>query len=355
MSDKLKLGVIFGGKSEEHVVSIMSAQSILKHVNKEKFLVYPIGICRNGTWIYLEEVFEAVNQNKVDEIDFGKLMETHQNQSSKDALAMLMGELDVVFPVLHGPYGEDGTIQGLFEMMDIPYVGADVKASALCMDKVYSKQLLKAVGIPVVDSLHIMKHQYQEGHDLFINEIDQYLTYPMFVKPANLGSSVGISKVKEKAGLHAAIMDALKYDSKVLVEKGIDCREVECAILGNEMPKASVVGEILPSHEFYDFEAKYFDDGHSKMVIPAPVSETIEAKIQEMAIKAYQTLGISGLSRIDFFVDKESQAIYLNEINTLPGFTQYSMYPLLWAESGIAYPDLIERLIELAFEKFKGI
>ena len=355
MTKKIKLGVIFGGKSEEHIVSIMSAKSILQHVDKNKYDIYPLGISKEGNWVYLEHIYGAVNDNKIDDLDLELLVQEANPESSYKAIGMLMNKLDVVFPVLHGPYGEDGTLQGLFEMLDIPYVGANVPSSAVCMDKVFTKEILKNVGINVTDSITLYKHAYNEDAETYIKKINTMFTYPVFVKPANLGSSVGITKVKDNTKLSDAISQAFKYDSKILIEQGVECREIECAVLGNTNPKASIVGEILPSHEFYDFEAKYFDDGNSKMVIPAPVSEELSEELRTLALKAYQTIGITGLSRIDFFVDKSNGKIYLNEINTLPGFTQFSMYPLLWAESGLAYTDLISKLIGLAFERKEDI
>lgn len=351
MGNKIKLGVILGGKSDEHDVSIMSAKSILKFVDKEKYEVFGIGISRSGKWLYFEDNHEAINNNLIDDLDFEEKLKESNGTTTKEAISMLINELDVVFPVLHGPFGEDGTIQGLFEMLDVPYVGANLSSSVLCMDKVISKQLLKDAGISVVECVDIMKMNYDLDPNYYYKEILDKFNYPLFVKPANLGSSVGISKVKNADELKIGIETAFKFDNKILVEEGIDCREVECAVLGNDNPKASVVGEILPSHEFYDYEAKYLDDGNSKMIIPADLSKETVDIIRETSIKAYKVLGITGLSRIDFFIDKVSGALYLNEINTMPGFTKYSMYPLLWQESGLSFTNLINELIELAYNK----
>lgn len=350
MQTVTRVGVLMGGKSDEHDVSIMSAVSVMKHLDKTKFSIVPMGISRKGYWIDLNESWEALGEAFFDETTLEKLIVNADPKSTQTALQGLTRDIDVVFPVLHGPFGEDGTIQGLCEMLDVPYVGAKVTASALCMDKSHAKRILRDSGIPVVPWFDLYRSDYQGDEPAFYEKIEGELRYPLFIKPANLGSSVGISKVKDRGELAKAIDLAFSFDRKILIEQGIACRELECAILGNEIPQASCVGEIVPAHEFYDYEAKYFCDGQSKTLIPAQIDEETSRIIRAYAVRAYQILGVFGLSRVDFFLDKESGEILLNEINTMPGFTKFSMYPMLWAESGLPYRELLERLIVLALE-----
>lgn len=346
----IRVGVLMGGKSDEHDVSLMSAVSVMKHLDQTKFQIVPFGISRQGHWISLGDAFQSKGASFFDETLLESLIVQADHASTQAALQGLVQHTDVVFPVLHGPFGEDGTVQGLCEMLDIPYVGARVTASALCMDKSHAKRILRDAGIPVVPWVDLYRLEYRADSDAWQERIEAGLSYPLFVKPANLGSSVGISKAKNREELISAIELAFRFDRKILVEQGVPCKELECAVLGNESAEASCVGEIIPAHEFYDYEAKYFCDGESKIVIPAPVEEHVSEEIRRYARGAYQLLGISGLARVDFFLNQETGQVLLNEINTMPGFTKFSMYPLLWAESGLPYGKLLERLIALALE-----
>lgn len=350
MENRVRVGVLLGGKSDEHDVSIMSAISVMKHLDAGRFTVQPIGISRQGFWVTLKDAADRMGEAFYQEATLEALVASADAASTQKALACLSGELDVVFPVLHGPYGEDGTIQGLCEMLEVPYVGAGVTASALCMDKCYAKRILRDAGIPVVPWIELYHSDYDGGSEAFCQEVEAALRYPLFIKPANLGSSVGISKAKNRAELLTAVALAFRFDKKILIEQGIDCRELECAVLGNEAPEASCVGEIIPAHEFYDYEAKYFCDGQSKILIPAPVDPAVSETVRRWARAAYRLLGVGGLARVDFFLDRETGSVLLNEINTMPGFTRFSMYPLMWAESGLPYGELLERLIGLALE-----
>ncbi|RKD22030.1 D-alanine--D-alanine ligase [Caminicella sporogenes DSM 14501] len=364
MENKINVGIIFGGKSAEHEVSLMSAASIMRAIDKEKYNVIPIGITKRGNWMMYDGPIEKIENGQWENIS-NKLIKDRPEENIFSVIPIgdkslgdkippvLIDKIDVVFPVLHGPYGEDGTIQGLLEMADIPYVGAGVLASSLCMDKVYAKKIFEFEGLSVVDYFVIFKDELEKNIKDYISAVEKNFNYPVFIKPANLGSSVGITKAHNRDELINGLHEAAKYDRKIMVEKCIECREIECAVLGNDKPKASVVGEIIPSHEFYDYEAKYFDDGKSKMVIPADIPEEISDKIRKIAVKAYKALECSGLSRVDFFLEKGTNKIYINEINTMPGFTKYSMYPLLWQETGLPYDKLIDKLIQLALERYK--
>jgi len=366
MSKKINVGVIFGGKSAEHEVSLMSATSIIKAIDKEKYNVVPIGITKEGSWmIYngpIEEIesggWEGISnkllQDKPKENVFSIIPVGKREHGISDVVPPgLANKIDVIFPVLHGPYGEDGTIQGLLEMADIPYVGAGVLSSSLCMDKVYAKKIFELEGLTVVEYLVVLRNKLKTHMDDYISIIEKQFQYPVFIKPANLGSSVGISKAHDREELINGLNEAAKYDRKILVERGMSCREIECAVLGNDNPQASVVGEIVPSHEFYDYEAKYFDDGKSKLIIPADIPKNKSDEVRQMAVAAYKALDCTGLARVDFFLENETNRVYINEINTMPGFTKYSMYPLLWQETGLPYHKLIDKLIQLAIERYK--
>ena len=315
---KIRVGVIFGGRSGEHEVSLRSAESILNAIDRQKYEVVPITISHEGRW----EPFTL----------------------SADPLAER--GVDVVFPIVHGTYGEDGTVQGLFELANIPYVGAGVLGSAVGMDKDVMKRLLRNAGLPIVDYWTLRKRDL----DSFLKTHIGALPYPVFVKPANLGSSVGITKVHAAEELPAALQTAAEYDQKIVVEQGVDAREIELSVLGNDDPVASLPGEIIPSHEFYDYNAKYVDED-SRLLIPAPLSEIQKNDARRLAIEAFKTLECSGMARVDLFLEKPTGKFYVNEINTLPGFTSISMYPKLWEASGIPYPELIDRLITLAIER----
>ena len=346
---KKRLGVIFGGTSTEHEVSIVSGTSVIKNLNKEKYEIYPIYIDKAGEWYE----FELDNKTyKVgDEIVGTKKIENIWNY---------LKTMDILFPVLHGLQGEDGTIQGMFELLKIPYVGTRVLGSSICMDKVYSKIIFEKAKLNQAKYVYIRKFEdkyiyinedfSEEVLDIqeTVNKIMEKIDFPMFVKPSNSGSSVGISKAKNKDELINSIIEASKFDKKILIEENINGREIECAVLGNEEVKASVLGEILPAEAFYSFSAKY-QNSDSKTVEAPDLPEELTKKVRELAIKAYKAADCQGLSRVDFFVDDKENKIYINEINTLPGFTEISMYPKLWEKSGLTYTELLDKLIELAY------
>lgn len=341
---KLKLGVIFGGMSTENEVSCVSGTSVIKNLNKEKYEIFPIFIDKNGNW------FQVDNIEKLEE------------KRSIDNVIKLLKNFDVVFPVLHGLYGEDGTIQGLFELLKIPYVGCGVLASSVGMDKVYSKIIFDKAGINQTKYEYIRKDNDNYIYiDKNFNEkilkleditkiIIEKLKYPMFVKPSNSGSSVGINKVNNEKELKNAIEEASKFDKKILIEEGIIGKEVECAVLGNEEVSSSCVGEIKAADEFYSYDAKY-NNQESKTLIPAEISKEKSEEVQKLAIKAFKAIDGKGLSRVDFFIEKDTQTVYINEINTLPGFTSISMYPKLFDAVGIGYTELLDKIIELALNK----
>lgn len=342
---KLRVGIIYGGRSGEHEVSITSASSIFKHIDRNKYEPVPILIEKNGAWSYPDRepsatnVAEAIQQQRASQ---------PAGEGGDARLASL--KLDVVFPVLHGPYGEDGTVQGLLEMAGIAYVGNGVLASAAGMDKAVMKILFEGRGLPVCKWHGFVRAEWDRDRDAILTRL-RGLGLPLFVKPANLGSSVGISKVKTEQELLPAITLAFEFDRKVVVEAAVPrAREIECAVLGNDDPKTSVPGEILPSREFYDYEAKYLDDG-SKTVIPANLPAATAASVQQLSIDAFRAIDGSGLARVDFLMDGDSGTLYLNEINTLPGFTNISMYSKMWDASGIGYAALVDRLIQLALER----
>ncbi len=347
MSQKLKVAVLFGGMSGEHDISILSAKSIITALDKTKYDVVPIAIGRNGRWMSAEES--------------GRLLEAAGpeggEEPSPDRLLLIscrhleiLAKVDVVFPALHGPYGEDGTVQGFLETLGLPYVGADVLGSAIGMDKAVMKDLLSFHGLPVPGYQVFRKGDIESDLEVVIDEIEKTIKYPCFVKPANLGSSVGISKVRSREDLSEAIAEAMRWDRKILVEEGIDAREIECSILGNADPRASVPGEVLPSREFYDYYAKYHDNT-TQLIIPAHLSSDTIAEVQRLAVLAFRSLNCSGMARVDMFLSRSTGQLYINEINTIPGFTDVSMYPKLWEASGISYSELLDELIELALER----
>lgn len=352
---KTRLGIIFGGKSGEHDVSLMSATSIINSVNKDKYDVVCIGITREGSWLLYDGPIEMIEtgawQNVAEEAlagepeKYGVTILGAGGRSLKDLV-------DFVFPVLHGPRGEDGTIQGLFEMVDIPYAGCGVLGSSAAMDKAVAKEIFAKAGLPICKHMVVFKEEIDYNVNSIIEKIETNLGYPVFVKPANMGSSVGVTKAKDRQGLLSAFREAVLHDRRLVIEEGLDCREIETGIIGNYNPVASSVGEIISSGEFYDYTAKYFDGGQSKMCIPADISDEMTKIIRASAIKAYEALDCCGFSRVDFFVERGTNRIVLNEINTIPGFTKYSMFPCLWADAGMGYPELIERIIDLGFEKY---
>ena len=349
---KLRVGVIFGGKSGEHEVSLLSAQSVMDAMDRDKYEVVQIGIDREGQWISGGNpmaLLKARARLRLGE-DWGRGEDPGEcTVWGKLPPVDLLRSLDVAFPVLHGPYGEDGTVQGLFEIAGVPYVGSGVTASAVGMDKAVSKALFREKGLPVLPYLVVRRKELERDVDDLVRRIESELTYPMFVKPANLGSSVGISKARNREGLVNGLKLAAGYDRKILVEQGISAREIECGVLGNDEPEVSVPGEVVPGKEWYDYEAKYQDDS-TELLVPAPLREDLAARVRNIALEAYLALGCRGLSRVDFLLDKETGGVYLNEINTMPGFTPVSMYPLVWRVSGLSYRELVDRLIELALE-----
>lgn len=350
--EKMKLGVIFGGMSTEHDISIVSGSSVLKNLNKEKYDITAIYIDEKGEWFTYEK--------KLNEVEILKVGEQPKELKKLENPMNTIKNMDVVFPVLHGLYGEDGTIQGLFELLKVPYVGCRVLGSSVCMDKVYTKVILEKAGINQAKYVYIRKfnekyilidEQFNEkimNLDDISNEVQKIIGLPAFVKPSNSGSSVGINKAKTVEDLKNAIEYAGKYDSKILVEENINGREVECAVIGNEEVQASCVGEILPAEDFYSFDAKY-KNSESRVVIPAEIDKEISENIRKTAIKAFKAVDGKGLSRVDFFVERNTNKVYLNEINTMPGFTTISMYPQLWGECGKSYSDLLDELIKNAY------
>jgi D-alanine-D-alanine ligase len=372
MAKKLRVGILFGGRSGEHEVSLLSAASILKAIDRKKFEVVPIGITKTGRWLtgggaqalltgaqpgdkLLDEAAEILPPA------LGDLPVDAVSALVPDAATLSTGKLDVVFPVLHGTFGEDGTIQGLFELADIAYVGSGVLGSSAGMDKDAMKRMFAAAGLPIVKHLTVLRTAWEASPRKTVAAIEAKLKYPLFVKPANLGSSVGISKVHDRKELAPALNLAARFDRKIVIEEGVagkgksrgtsKARELEVAVLGNDDPKASVVGEIVPGKEFYDYEAKYLSDG-SIPIIPARLTAAESKQIRAMAIEAFRACDLAGLARVDFLVEPDGRRrIYLNEVNTLPGFTSISMYPKLWQATGLSYADLITRLIELGLER----
>jgi D-alanine-D-alanine ligase len=352
LAKKIRVGVIFGGRSGEHEVSLRSAESVIKAIDKKKYEVVPIGVTQQGRWLVSgdakamlpESVMRANHHQSV------AIIGDPTQRGLKKLDANISEHLDVVFPVLHGTYGEDGTIQGLLEMAGVAYVGCGVLASATGMDKVAMKQLFAQAGLVIADYEWFLRAAWEAAPDAITKKIARSLGYPVFVKPANLGSSVGISKARDKRELIAAINDAARYDRKVIVERAIIGREIEVGVLGNDQPAASLPGEVITGHEFYDYEDKYIDTT-SRTEVPARLSKKTTERIQRDAIKAFQAIDGSGLARVDFFVERDTERVIINEINTMPGFTSISMYPKMWEASGIGYGELIDRLIGLAFER----
>ncbi len=335
MSNKrIKIGVIFGGRSGEHEVSLMSAQSVMGALDETRYEIVPIGIDKNGRWLTGDNVVQKMLAG-----------ETGQPAIPFAAFA----DLDIAFPVLHGPYGEDGTIHGLFEIADLPYVGSGVVGSAVGMDKAIFKAVMVAHDLPIVAWELVLRADWGMDEGAILDRIEASLSYPVFVKPANLGSSVGISKCNGRDELCIGIVDALRYDRRVVVEQGIEARELEIAVLGNENPVCSVVGEIHPGNEFYDYEAKYVTE--SGLSIPAELPTAVAEQAQTMALQAYKAIDCAGLGRVDMMMDGVNGRLYINEINSIPGFTRISMYPKLWAATGLPYPELLDKLINLSMKR----
>ena len=343
---KIRVAVVYGGRSGEHEVSVASAASIFKHLDRSRYEAVPILIGKDGGWVLGAKAPTALSAAEV-----LTQSRTEALQPVEPTVAVGQGSIDVVFPVLHGPYGEDGTVQGLLELANVPYVGAGVLGSAVGMDKAVMKKLFAAEGLPIVPYLVVLRHDWERDRPGLTTRVARELRYPVFVKPANLGSSVGISKARNDAELDEAMTLALQYDRKTVIEAAVpDAREIECAVLGNDDPKASLPGEIVPSGEFYDYKAKYLDD-KSTLLIPAPLTDGETAEIRRLAIAAFRAVDGAGMSRVDFLMSRGSSRMFLNEVNTIPGFTTISMYPKMWEATGLPYPALLDRLIELALER----
>jgi D-alanine-D-alanine ligase len=358
---KLRVGILFGGKSGEHEVSFCSASSIIEAMDRKKYEIVPIGITKNGCWLSPQESAIALQTGRIegnsrvawkgDPNNEQLLVITRENNKTK---YFPLDKLDVIFPVLHGPFGEDGTVQGLLELVNIPYVGSGVAASAVAMDKEMMKKIFQQHALPQTKWLALKRKRWISEKQKVLDEINNQFSYPIFTKPTNLGSSVGITRVMKSQELENAINIATFYDRKILIEEGVkNALEVECSVLGNDEPDVSLAGEIIPAGEYYDYNSKYIDKG-TRLVIPARVPDNITEEVQRIAKKAYLAIDAAGLSRVDFFIQRNNNnyKIYLNEINTMPGFTRSSMYPKLWEKSGIYFSELIDRLIELSLERF---
>jgi D-alanine-D-alanine ligase len=388
---KLRVGILFGGRSGEHEVSLLSAASVVNAIDKTKYVVVPIGITKDGRWLTAEHA-ERLLKGKGKAGEGARATPTQLRagdpEATPGAAVLAAGEsvvvppeparrdaglapfqtdanlrrasdrainVDVIFPVLHGTFGEDGTIQGLLELADIAYVGAGVLGSSAGMDKDIMKSLFRAAGLPIVKHVTVLRSQFESAPQKMQKLVESKLKYPVFVKPANLGSSVGISKAHDRKELGPAIAEAAKFDRKIVIEEGVGgkknkAREIECAVIGNDDPKASVAGEIVPCKEFYDYDAKYLAEG-SELVIPAKITKAEMKTVQRLAIAAFQAVDCTGLARVDFLMDPKSRRIFVNEINTMPGFTAISMYPKLWGATGLPYPELIDRLIQFGIER----
>src|SRR5579864_6809139 len=388
---KTRVGILFGGRSGEHEISLLSAASVFKAIDQNKFEVVPIGITKQGRWVTAADAERLLHGKAADEGASHAHLRAGDPEATPGAAVLAKGEsvvvppephrhgsltpfetdasshaltrraadraidVDIIFPVLHGTFGEDGTIHGLLELADMPYVGAGVLGSAAGMDKDIMKALFRAAGLPIVKHVTLLRSEWETNAKKVQKLVESKLSYPVFVKPANLGSSVGISKAHDRKELGPAIEEAAKFDRKIVIEQGVGgrkqmAREIECSVLGNDQPEASLPGEIVPSTEFYDYNAKYLDEG-SQLIIPAKLSKSEIKEVQRLAIGAFKAVDCAGLARVDFLIEPKSRKIYLNEINTMPGFTAISMYPKLWAASGVSYSDLIGRLIQLGLDR----
>jgi D-alanine-D-alanine ligase len=362
---RLRVGVLFGGRSGEHDVSLQSARAVMDSLARAGHEVVPIGITREGRWLVGGDPLRRLASGEtggerpaamLPEPRQGVLVPLDQNglaRATDNGVAAGGWDLDVVFPVLHGTYGEDGTVQGLLELARVPYVGAGVLASAIGMDKTLQKTLWRGLGLPVVPFKAVARRDLEQRLEAVLDELERAFPYPCFAKPANLGSSVGVHKAHDRAELGAGLRDAARYDTEVLVERGVDARELEVSVLGNDHPIASVVGEVVPGEEFYSYRAKYLDPT-SRTVIPADVPAATAERVRQLALDAFRSLKCSGLARVDFFLERGSGGLYLNELNTMPGFTRISMYPKLWEASGISFPELVDRLVQLGLERFRS-
>ena len=374
MSDKVKVAILFGGRSGEHEVSIMSARSVMRALDPAKYEIIPVGITRDGAWIVGADPMKALESEDFTGTRPATIFadpskrglwageaETGQevgraviSANERESTLASLSRVDVVFPVLHGTFGEDGTVQGLLELAGVPYVGGGVLNSALAMDKIAFKDVVKARGLPITDYVWTTRRRWLAEPDVVIDEVEEKLGYPVFTKPANLGSSVGISKCHDREELREGLDEAALYDRRILAEWAVpEAREIEVSVLGNEDPSASIPGEIVPSREFYDYVSKYLDDGEdaSELLIPAPLDDAMTKHIQAQAIEAYRAIDGAGMARVDFLLSRTTNALYLNEINTIPGFTSISMYPKLWEASGVPYERLLDWLVDLALDR----
>ena len=358
---KMRIGILFGGRSGEHEVSIMSARSILEVIDRKKYEVVMIGITKQGRWIcgddsmiVLETDHAAIDSASAAALladpAINSLFKVSGRAGGREFALSRGVDLDVIFPVLHGTYGEDGAMQGFFELADIAYVGSGVLGSAVAMDKGIFKSVMRAAGLPVLPAVIFNRSEYQMDPGAVINQVLQELTFPLFVKPVNLGSSVGVTKASNPEALRSGLDEAARWDRRLLVEQGIEAREIEVSVLGNDVPNASVAGEIVTQGEFYDYEAKYLTD-ESEFLIPAPLPEAQLERVRRLAVAAFKAADCAGMARVDFLLEKSSNELFLNELNTIPGFTNVSMYPKLWKASGLEYTEIIDRLIELALER----
>ena len=351
---KIKIVVIFGGRSGEHAVSLESARFVLSQLDPKKYDITQVGITREGEWFTGEGALSALRSGDLTGLKRAVILPLPGDSGlytiSDQGQLELLTEINVVFPVLHGTFGEDGTLQGLLEMADLAYVGPGVTGSAAGMDKMVFFDLMRANQIPVVDTVLVLRSELEADTQSVLDRVEELGAYPYFVKPANLGSSVGISKVKNRSDLLEGLMEAAAYDRRVIVQEGHEVREIEVSVMGNDQPQASVCGEVLPGEEFYSYDAKYHDDS-SQTVIPADIPVPVAVQVRNLAVKAYKACDLAGLARVDFFLEKESGAVYLNELNTIPGFTSISMYPMLWEASGVSNQVLVEKLVEFALAR----
>ena len=354
LNQKIRIGILFGGRSGEHEVSLMSARSVVRVLDVKRYDVTLIGITHDGQWLAGENALDALEKGNPSPLTPVTLLPQAGQRTLfalKDGALTPYAELDVIFPVLHGTFGEDGTIQGLFELIGLPYVGAGVLGSSVGMDKALFKDVMRANGIPVLDSIVLTRRAIEQDIETAIAACEKVSAYPLFTKPANLGSSVGISKVRSRSDLYEGLLEAARFDRRVLVERGLDKpREIEVSVLGNDQPIASVPGEIRPSDDFYTYNAKYIDD-RSELIIPANLSESKQEEIRNLAVAIYQAIDCAGMARVDFLYSESTGEIYVSEVNTIPGFTSISMYPKLWEAAGISYPELVDRLVSLALER----
>jgi len=356
VTQRIRLGLIFGGRSGEHEVSLMSARSVVGALDPKRYEIVEIGIAKDGRWYGGEQVLDAFEGGRIESLaPVFMLAEPGSHElyrRSGDDRMSLLATLDVVFPVLHGTFGEDGTLQGMLELADVAYVGAGVLASSVAMDKALFKHLMRSHGIPVVDWITVDSTDLESKLEYTLERAEHLGSYPFFTKPANLGSSVGVSRCNNRADLLEGLKEAALYDRRIVVEQGLDAREIEVSVLGNEEPQASIAGEIVPGDAYYSYKAKYLDDS-SELIIPAPIGDDLMEAARGMALRAYRAIDGAGMARVDFLLDRHSGELYMNEINTIPGFTRISMYPKLWQASGLLYPQLLNRLVALGQERHR--